>query len=328
MEGSGSETTGPGTPMRRAGSRQGTAVLPNGRATLPRHEQATRERHLPPLLRSRPVGQQLLLAGAVPALFGALCGWVVGVHEVVYIILVVPLAIVGQVVAAFEHRGAREGAIRGVTGGTLFGGFIVIVHELTGEEAKAELPEPLIVLVAVTAIAGSLLGALGGHWREAAEREGRLLDLSLISPAELLGMGAAVVLFVSLWLPWFTTSAMNPNSTIAGASRGESAGAWQVFNTLDILLALACTAPFLLTWILARGHRLTWKPGEVTMVVGITAMVLILCNGVILGRPGDSVDIGLGVGYFVALVASASLLLAGYLRQAFYTEAHKPPGVI
>ncbi len=48
----------------------------------------------------------------------------------------------------------------------------------------------------------------------------------------------------------------------------------------------------------------------------------------ILGRPGDSVDIGLGAGYFVALVASAGLLLAGYLRQAFYTEARKPPGVI
>jgi hypothetical protein len=57
-------------------------------------------------------------------------------------------------------------------------------------------------------------------------------------------------------------------------------------------------------------------------------MVLILCNGIILGRPGDSVDIGLGVGYFTALVASAGLLVAGYLRQAVYTDARKPPGVI
>jgi hypothetical protein len=64
------------------------------------------------------------------------------------------------------------------------------------------------------------------------------------------------------------------------------------------------------------------------MVVGITAFVLILCNGIILGRPGDSVDIGLGIGYFVALLASLGMLLAGYLRQAVYGDVRKPPGVL
>ncbi len=153
-----------------------------------------------------------------------------------------------------------------------------------------------------------------------AERRGDYLDFSRLSPGEYLGMGAAVVLFGSLWLPWFTTSADNPNSRLSGASGGDSASAWQVFSTLDWLLVLACLAPFILSWIVARGHKLTWKPGEVTMVVGITAFVLILCNGIILGRPGDSVDIGLGIGYFVALIASAGMLVAGYLRQAFYTD--------
>jgi hypothetical protein len=141
-------------------------------------------------------------------------------------------------------------------------------------------------------------------------------------------MGAGLVLFLSLWLPWFTTSSDNRFSRIAGASGGDSANAWQVFSTLDILLVLAATAPFILSWIIARGHKLTWKPGEVTMIVGITALVLILCNGIILGRPGDSVDIGLGIGYFVGLIASAGMLVAGYLRQAVYGDARKPPGVI
>jgi hypothetical protein len=165
---------------------------------------------------------------------------------------------------------------------------------------------------------------------EASRAEGRggYLDFSRLSPGEFLGMGAGLVLFASLFLPWFTTSEENPNSTIAGASGGESATAWEVFGILDWLLVAACAAPFILSWIIARAHRLTWKPGEVTMIVGITAMVLILCNGIILGRPGDSVDIGLGIGYFVALIASAGLLVAGYLRQAVYTEARKPPGVI
>jgi hypothetical protein len=164
---------------------------------------------------------------------------------------------------------------------------------------------------------------------EASRAEGGgYLDTSRLSPGEYLGMAAGLLLFLSLWLPWFSTSADNRFSRIGGASGGDSVNAWQVFSTLDILLVLAATAPFVLSWIVARGHKLTWKPGEVTMIVGATAFVLILCNGIILGRPGDSVEIGLGIGYVVGLIASAGMLVAGYLRQAFYTSARKPPGVI
>jgi hypothetical protein len=163
-----------------------------------------------------------------------------------------------------------------------------------------------------------------------AEERGGYLDFSRLSPGEFLGMGAALLLLASLWLPWFTTSDTNDNSEIdsAGIGPGDSANAWQVFNTLDWLLVAACAAPFILSWIVARQHKLTWKPGEVTMVVGITAFVLILCNGIILGRPEPAIEIGLGIGYFVGLIASAAMLVAGYLRQAFYTTARKPPGVI
>ena len=161
------------------------------------------------------------------------------------------------------------------------------------------------------------------------EEHGGYLDFSRVSPGELMGMGAALVLLASLWLPWFTTSSDNPNSRLPGGvigwrQRQRLAGV----RTLDWLLVSACAAPFILTWIIARGHALTWKPGEVTMIVGIVAFMLILCNGIILGRPGDSVDIGLGIGYFVGLLASLGLLAAGYLRQAVYETARKPPGVI
>jgi hypothetical protein len=162
-----------------------------------------------------------------------------------------------------------------------------------------------------------------------AEERSGYLDWSRVTPGELIGMGAALVLLASLWLPWFTTSSENPNSKLpGGAHGGDSANAWAVFSKLDWLLVSACAAPFILTWIIARGHGLSWKPGEVTMIVGIVAFMLILCNGVILGRPGDSVDIGLGIGYFVGLLASIGLLAAGYLRQALYTTDRKPPGVI
>ena len=169
-----------------------------------------------------------------------------------------------------------------------------------------------------------------------AEESSGFLDLSRVSPGELAGMGAALVLLASLWLPWFTTSG-NPNSKLACSGEpatncavgpNSSADAWTVFSTLDWLLVAACAAPFILTWIVARAHKLTWKPGEVTMIVGIVAFMLILCNGIILGRPDPGIEVGLSFGYFVALLASLGLLAAGYLRQALYTTARKPPGVI
>jgi hypothetical protein len=160
------------------------------------------------------------------------------------------------------------------------------------------------------------------------ERRG-YLDLSRLTPGEYMGMAAGLVLLGSLFLPWFSTSG-NPNSRINSAHIGanSTATAWETFPVLRWLLLAACTAPFILSWIVARQHKLTWRPGEVTMIVGITAFVLILCNGVVLGKPAPGIEIGLEVGYFVALLASFGMCVAGYLRQSFYTEARKPPGVL
>lgn len=161
------------------------------------------------------------------------------------------------------------------------------------------------------------------------EERGGYLALSRLSPGELGGMLAALVLLGSLWLPWFTTSG-NPNSKINSAHIGanSSANAWQVYHFLDWVLVAACAAPFILSWIIARGHKLAWKPGEVTMIVGITAFVLVLCNGIILGKPKPGIEIGLDFGYLVALLASLGMGVAGYVRQSFYQDDQKPPGVL
>jgi hypothetical protein len=168
---------------------------------------------------------------------------------------------------------------------------------------------------------------------KAQERQDGYLDFSRLTPGEVFGMVSALILLLSLWLPWFSTSSENQNSRIGPEENpvigfGDSANAWQVFGTLDVLLVLACTAPFILSWIVARGHDLTWKPGEVTMLVGMTAFVLILCNGIILGKPDPGIAISLDWGYLIALLATVGMIAAGFLRQALYSDARKPPGVI
>ena len=119
---------------------------------------------LPPLLVSRPRNQQLFLRFVAPALVGAVAGIALGASAPLYWILQV-LAALGGFLAGIEHRGATEGAIRGVAGGAIYGAFILILHELSGAEAEAELGEVSIFLVVVTALAGAGLGALGSAWR-------------------------------------------------------------------------------------------------------------------------------------------------------------------
>ena len=265
-----------------------------------------------------------------PAAFGALCGWVLGESEVAYIILAIPLAMLLQLAVGLEHRNRAEAAARGFVAGAFFGGFILIVNQLLIDtEPKFHIEDPKWTLAIVTAVFGAGLAWLGAGLRGQIEQPGRYIDLSRLSPAEFVGMGSGLVLFGSLFLPWYSTSD-NPNSVIESSGTGPNsdATAWEVFATLDWLLVSACAAPFILSWIIMRGHELTWRPGEVTMIVGITYFVLILCNGVVLGKPEPGIEISLAYGWFVGLLATVAMMAGGYMRQAFYTSVRKPPGTL
>ena len=174
------------------------------------------------------------------------------------------------------------------------------------------------------------------------------MDLKRLTWSDFVGFFGAGILALSLWLPWFHTDCesietgpegaitgktpedCNENSVLKG-DRGELASygdfnAWETFARLDWLLLAACVAPFILAWIVIRGHELTWRPGEVTMIVGMLAFGLIICNGIILGKPGESVEIGLDYGYAVGLLGSIAIMVAGAIRQA-QGRTRKPPGV-
>ncbi len=165
-----------------------------------------------------------------------------------------------------------------------------------------------------------------------AERSG-YLHPSRLTAGEYGGCAAALLFVVTLFLPWYATSSSNHNSSLgltdgSKAFNGATATAWQTFPILRWILLAAAIAPFVLAWIVMRGHSLEWKPGEVTMIVGIASFVLVLCNGVILGRPGDSVDISLEWGYPIALLACVGMAVAGFMRQLHHSEGKKPPGVL
>jgi len=142
-------------------------------------------------------------------------------------------------------------------------------------------------------------------------------------------MVGGALLALSVFLPWYETG--NANTTIGGngpdiANQGFSA--WNVLPVWRFLLLLAAIAPFILAWIIVREHRLSWPRGELTAVVGLTALTLILVKGFIF-KPGEPTgQISLSYGYFLALVASILILIGAFVRSTEIGRTRKPPGVL
>jgi hypothetical protein len=144
------------------------------------------------------------------------------------------------------------------------------------------------------------------------------LDTSKLDRSELVGMGAAVVLVISVFLEWYSVSpdtaarGNDPSNWACGAGNSSCSG-WDTFPVVSVLLILAALAPFILAWIVIRGHALSWPRGEVTAIVGLTAFVLIAYNGIV-DKPQDGIQIGLAFGYWLALLASIGIFVSGGFR--------------
>jgi hypothetical protein len=154
----------------------------------------------------------------------------------------------------------------------------------------------------------------------------------------LLGGIASLALIVSiLFLPWYSydlegvQKAATDDDWICGVDETSCTG-FETFPILRWLLLLAALAPAILGWILIRGHKLSWAPGEMTMVAGFAATILIAYNGII-DKPGSgTAEIGLGLdwGYWIALLAAIAIAATGFLRsmESGGAQARKAPGTV
>jgi hypothetical protein len=118
----------------------------------------------PPLLREWPLPVRVVLAGLLPAGFGVLCGALLGSSPTVFLVLQV-LGVLGGFAAGFEHDHWRGGVLRGLCGGALFGGFILIGHAVVGGSDHGLLPAVQAFQILITVFFGTLLGWLGARVR-------------------------------------------------------------------------------------------------------------------------------------------------------------------
>jgi hypothetical protein len=129
----------------------------------------------PMLFRDRPRPVQIALGGAVPLLFGAVVGVVLGVSVGGYWGLSA-LAALGAIVAGLEHRDGWGGADRGLVGGAIYALGILLAHAIAGTHAKVSLGGFPPLLIVIDAIAGMFLGAIGGRLARAVRERDTVVE--------------------------------------------------------------------------------------------------------------------------------------------------------
>ena len=135
------------------------------------------------------------------------------------------------------------------------------------------------------------------------------------------GVGSLLLIVSILLLPWFSVTDVpqrEADDWLCGVDQTSCTG-WETFPIARWFMLGAALAPPILAWILIRGHKLTWPPGEMTMVVGFTAFVLILYNGLIdIPAPPSGQEFGESrdYGYWIALVSALVIGFTGFFRSA------------
>ena len=161
------------------------------------------------------------------------------------------------------------------------------------------------------------------------------MDTSKLDRSEIIGMVAAIVLVIAVFLEWFSLST-DPSVVQRGTDPGNwacgvgnsSCSAWDTYPIERWLLLAAAAAPFILAWIIVRDHALSWPRGELTAVVSIAAFGLIAYQAFI-SKPGDPNSlVHLRWGIFIALLSTVLMFIGSALRSSDVERARKPPGTL
>ncbi len=153
------------------------------------------------------------------------------------------------------------------------------------------------------------------------------MNFKALSRGELLASIGGILLLISLFLDWYTLANRH---AMVGTCRGPNTlcTGWVALTMARYILLVAALAPAILSYIIIRGHALSWPRGELTAVVALVALVVTLVAGLV-DKPGaPKAEIGVTTGWWVALVADLLILFGSVWRAQKSGARRKPPGVL
>jgi hypothetical protein len=142
----------------------------------------------------------------------------------------------------------------------------------------------------------------------------------------MIAIAGGLLLALGVFLTWYH---LKTELTHLGSYKGpKDLSGWDVHTTMRFLLLAAAASPLILTYIVVRGHALSWPRGEMTAVTAIAAFGLIAYNGFIT-KPGNPRElIALQLGFYVSLVGSMLMLGGAATRSSETGRERKPPGTL
>jgi hypothetical protein len=147
-----------------------------------------------------------------------------------------------------------------------------------------------------------------------------------LTGTEIVALVGGGLLALGVFLPWYNIE--NKRGSIDAVRGPADLTGWEVHDIQRYLWLAAAIAPFILAYIILRGHKLSWARGEMTAVTAIAAFGLLVYAGLI-NRPGDPRSLtSLKWGWLVALAGIILMVVGSALRASETERARKPPGVL
>ncbi len=156
---------------------------------------------------------------------------------------------------------------------------------------------------------------------------GAALDFKKLDRGEIIACVGGVLLAISIFLAWYSLG--NRNATLNGChGPNVSCSGWNSLTILRYLLLLVAVAPLILSWIIVRGHALSWPRGELTAITALAALTFTIFRGVI-DKPGSPPgQISTDYGWWVGLLGGLLILAGSIWRSRESSAKRKPPGVL
>jgi hypothetical protein len=152
------------------------------------------------------------------------------------------------------------------------------------------------------------------------------MQIREVSRSELVAVGGGALLALSIFMGWYSLGNRYAYLNACRGAHSTCSGLTSLGPVAYMLLVMA-VVPLVLASVVVRGQVLPWPRGELTAVISLVALTLILFRGVI-DRPGfPSGEIGIGIGWFVALLGGLLILVGALARTYESTARRKPPGM-
>src|SRR4051794_12158 len=158
-------------------------------------------------------------------------------------------------------------------------------------------------------------------------------DANRLRFGDMIAGGGALVLFISLFLEWYTVEVKGfGGANLGGASEGASG--WKALGPGDIFLLLIVLAVIAILVIRGIGAATPQLPVPLsTIILGLGALatlytlfrLIVIPHGDVPDALEDAVDFGRSIGVFLAFLSSIAIAAGGFLSARERGEA--VPGV-